>query len=149
MPQIKEFTTKDVAKIAAIERICFAEAWSLEMIKTESARQEFCALVIEEGDETLGFIMGSVLFEDAEIYKVAILPQHRGKGLGYMAVDAFADKVKERGATRIFLEVRPSNTAALRLYQNRGFEKTRLRKRYYADGEDCLEMKKELYPDEE
>ena len=93
--------------------------------------------------------MGSVLFEDAEIYKVAILPQHRGKGLGSMAVNAFVDKVKERGGERIFLEVRPSNTAALRLYQNRGFEKNRLRKRYYADGEDCLEMKKELYPDEE
>jgi ribosomal-protein-alanine N-acetyltransferase len=149
MPQIKEFTPKDVAKIAAIERICFADAWSLDMIKTESSQQKFCALVIEEQDETLGFIMGSVLFEDAEIYKVAILPQHRGKGLGSMAVNAFADKVKERGGERIFLEVRPSNTAALRLYQNRGFEKNRLRKRYYADGEDCLEMKKELYPDEE
>ena len=120
----------------------------MEMIKTESARQEFCALLIEENEEALGFIMGSVVFEDAEIYKVAILPQYRGKGFGYMAVDAFTDEVKSRSATRIFLEVRPSNEAALRLYQNRGFEKTRLRKRYYADGEDCLEMKKELYPDE-
>ena len=127
----------------------FMDAWSLDMIKTESSQHKFCALVIEEQDETLGFIMGSVLFEDAEIYKVAILPQHRGKGLGSMAVNAFVDKVKERGGERIFLEVRPSNTAALRLYQNRGFEKNRLRKRYYADGEDCLEMKKELYPDEE
>ena len=103
MPQIKEFTPKDVAKIAAIERICFADAWSLDMIKTESSQQKFCALVIEEQDETLGFIMGSVLFEDAEIYKVAILPQHRGKGLGSMAVNAFVDKVKERGGERIFL----------------------------------------------
>ena len=148
MPLIRKFTEKDIAKIAAIERNCFAEAWSLEMIKTESARQEFCALLIEENEEALGFIMGSVVFEDAEIYKVAILPQYRGKGFGYMAVDAFTDEVKSRSATRIFLEVRPSNEAALRLYQNRGFEKTRLRKRYYADGEDCLEMKKELYPDE-
>lgn len=148
MPQIREFTQKDIAKIAAIERACFAEAWSLEMIKAECVRPEFCALVLEEEEETLGFIMGSVLFEDAEIYKVAILPQHRGKGLGYAAVDGFAAAVKSRGGTRIFLEVRPSNEAALRLYQKYGFEKTRLRKRYYADGEDCLEMKKDLYPDE-
>ena len=148
MPQIRKFTEKDIPKIAAIERICFAEAWSLEMIKAGAARQEFCALLIEEEEETLGFIMGSVLFEDAEIYKVAILPQNRGNGLGSTAVEAFANEAKRRGATRIFLEVRPSNEAALRLYQKHGFEKTRLRKRYYADGEDCLEMKKELYPDE-
>lgn len=148
MPQLREFTEKDIAKIAAIERACFAEAWSLEMIKAECARPEFCALVLEEGEETLGFIMGTILFEDAEIYKVAILPQNRGKGYGYTAVDGFAEAVRARGATRIFLEVRPSNAAALGLYQKYGFEKTRLRKRYYADGEDCLEMKKELYPEE-
>ena len=148
MPHLREFTEKDIAKIAAIERACFTEAWSLEMIKAECARPEFCALVLEEGEETLGFIMGTVLFEDAEIYKVAVLPPNRGKGFGYLAVDGFAAAVLSRGATRIFLEVRPSNVAALHLYQKYGFEKTRLRKRYYADGEDCLEMKKELYPDE-
>ncbi len=149
MTNVRAYTQKDLPKIAAIERACFTDAWSMEMIKTEANRAEFRCLLVEEGEEPVGFLMGSILFEDGEIYKVAILPEHRKKGLGERAVVTFAAQAKEEGARQIFLEVRVSNQPALALYTKHGFEKTRIRKRYYADGEDCIEMRKSLYPDEE
>jgi len=51
---------------------------------------------------------------------------------------------KERGATEMFLEVRVSNAAAMRLYLGCGFAGVYARTRYYSDGEDCLVMKKIL-----
>jgi ribosomal-protein-alanine N-acetyltransferase len=59
-------------------------------------------------------------------------------------MDGFLTEVKKRNAERVFLEVRKSNLPAVSLYQKCGFTPTRVRERYYVDGEDALEMKKEL-----
>lgn len=149
MKTVREWTEKDLAKLVLCERACFSDPWTTEMIKTEFSRDDFYGLLIEEDGEILAYIYGTVLFEDAELMKVAVLPKRRGQGLGCALTEAFLQGVKERGAERIFLEVRPSNLSALKLYQGHGFVKTRLRKRYYADGEDALEMKKELTPESE
>lgn len=146
---IREFTEKDLSRLAVLEKACFADAWTMEMLKSEIGRDGFCALVAEKDGEPMGFVYGNLLFEDAELYKVAVLPAYRGNGFGKTLVEGFTDLVKRKGARQIFLEVRVSNAAALALYLGQGFEKTRLRKRYYADGENCLEMRKSLYPDEE
>jgi ribosomal-protein-alanine N-acetyltransferase len=146
---IREFTEKDLSKLALLEKSCFADAWTMEMLKSEMGRDGFCCLLAEADGEAAGFVYGNVLFEDAELYKVAVLPDFRGKGIGRGLMNAFSGFVKDKGAQQIFLEVRVSNQAALALYLGQNFEKTRLRKRYYADGEDCLEMRKSLYPDAE
>lgn len=149
MKTVREWTEKDLAKLVLCERACFSDPWTTEMIKTEFSRDDFYGLLIEEEGEILAYIYGTVLFEDAELMKIAVLPKRRGQGLGCALTEAFLQGVKARGAERIFLEVRPSNLSALKLYQGHGFEKTRLRKRYYADGEDALEMKKELTSESE
>lgn len=147
--EIRQFTEKDLTKLALLEKGCFSDPWTLEMLKSEIDRDGFCGLLCEEAGESVGFVYGNVLFDVAELYKIAVLPLCRGKGVGKKLAAAFLDLVKAKGARQVFLEVRVSNQAALLLYLGQGFEKTRLRKRYYADGEDCLELKKSLYPDEE
>ena len=59
-------------------------------------------------------------------------------------MDGFLQGVKARGGERVFLEVRVSNAPARKLYDSRGFDLFRTRRYYYDDGEDALEMKKEL-----
>ena len=94
--------------------------------------------------EIVGYICGSVLFEDAEILRVAVVDTQRRKGIGAWLLDVFLSSVKEQGAERVFLEVRAQNTAALGLYASRGFESVRVREHYYADGENAVEMRKTL-----
>ena len=147
MITIRDWTEKDLPKLMALERACFADAWTTEMMKNEFLRGGFCGVLAEEDGEIVGYLCGYSLFEDAELLKTAVLQERRGKGLGGLLLDAFTEKVLLQGAEKIFLEVRVSNEAALRLYVSRGFEKTRIRKRYYADGEDALEMKRELRPE--
>ena len=50
----------------------------------------------------------------------------------------------ERGMTRVFLEVRVSNSRAMALYLKHNFKGVYARTRYYTDGEDCLVMAREI-----
>lgn len=148
MITIRDWTEKDLPKLMALERACFADAWTTEMMKNEFLRDGFCGVLAEEDGEIVGYLCGYSLFEDAELLKTAVLQERRGKGIGGLLLDAFTEKVLSQGAEQIFLEVRVTNTPALGLYLSRGFEKTRIRKRYYSDGEDALEMKRSLCPED-
>lgn len=148
MPTIREWTEKDLLVVAAIERNCFIDPWTVEMLRAEMQKQDSYGLILEEDGKALGYACGNALFEDGEVEKVAVLAENRGKGYGKALVLGLFEIAKQRGAERMFLEVRASNAPALGLYQSVGFEKTRLRKRYYENGEDALEMKKEFHPEE-
>ena len=144
---IRKITEKDAPSAAIIERACFHEPWSLDVIRQSLAVPSFYGLVMETDGEIIGYACGSALFEDAELMRIAIFPKHRQKGLGDLLLQAFIDEAKNRGAERMFLEVRASNEPALALYIKNGFMKNRLRKRYYPDGQDALEMCKALISD--
>lgn len=137
-------TKQDISLIATVEKTCFADFWTENTLEEEFAETRFFAFLAEEEGELLGYVCGSSLYEDSELLRIAVLPQHRGKGIGKRLAQAMCDEAKTRGAERVFLEVRFGNLSAVKLYEGCGFAKTRLRKKYYADGEDALEMKKDL-----
>jgi ribosomal-protein-alanine N-acetyltransferase len=101
-------------------------------------------LLFEEEGQIKGYILGGVLFEEAEIFNVAVPPEYRKQGFAKRLMTAFEEVVKSQGALVCFLEVRVSNLSALCLYQKFGYEKIGVRKKYYADGEDAFVMKKTL-----
>lgn len=81
-------------------------------------------------------------FDDAELIRIAASPEHRREGIGRRLLDALIDEAKKCGAGSIFLEVRRSNAAAIKLYEGAGFEHTGVRKDYYhAPKEDALIMR--------
>ncbi len=138
------FTAEDFTAVLGLERVIFPDAWTEEMLRKETEKSEFCAVVAEERGKIVGYLYGTVLFEDGEIEKIAVVPTYRGKGYAKALAAAFEEEILRRGGKRIFLQVRPSNLAALTLYKGLGFTQTRVCKRYYSDGEDGLEMLKNL-----
>ena len=137
---IREWAQQDAPSIALIEHACFKDAWSLDVIRQSLSVSHFYGFVLEADGEIIGYACGSALFENSELMRIAVLPTCRGKGYGRLILNAFIEGAAARGAERMFLEVRASNEAALSLYLKSGFVKNRLRKRYYPDGEDALEM---------
>lgn len=98
----------------------------------------FCAaimeqqcLLLEKQNHIIGFIVMSVLFEQAELLNMAVDKTQQNKGYARTLYLAAANKVKEQGATECLLEVAKSNTAARSLYQTLGFEPIAERKHYY------------------
>ncbi|MBZ0253853.1 MAG: GNAT family N-acetyltransferase, partial [Candidatus Methylomirabilis sp.] len=79
------------------------------------------------------------------LLNLAVAPAHRRRGLGAALYDETAAALRVVGARVMFLEVRPSNEAALALYRSRGLEVVGRRRRYYADnGEDAIVMAGEV-----
>ena len=75
---------------------------------------------------------------EAELLRIAVSPEARGQGLGRRLLEACQRELAEEGLVHLFLEVRPTNAAAIRLYEACGWEPCGRRLRYYTDGEDAL-----------
>ena len=76
-----------------------------------------------------------------EASNIALTETRRGRGLGCRLMEAMMRAAAARGAERMTLEVRPSNAAALHLYERLGFSAVGVRKKYYQDNdEDAILM---------
>lgn len=98
-------------------------------------------VVGEEDGEVLGYAGAMVIAGDAHLMNIAVDERARGTGLGRRLLERVMRDTRELGAERITLEVRPSNTAAIHLYESGGLERVGIRPRYYNDsGEDAIIM---------
>ncbi len=69
--------------------------------------------------------------EEAEVLRLGVRPALRRQGWGRMLVEGVRERLRADGATRIFLEVRAGNAAALALYRAAGFRQSGRRRNYY------------------
>ena len=82
----------------------------------------------------LGFV------KKGHVVSVSVMEEYRGKGLGSALIDEAVKGVKIRQCGELYLEVRCSNTAAVKLYEKLGFSIIQRLKTYYRDGEDAYVM---------
>lgn len=137
----RAMTTEDAEAVAALESKCFAMPWSREDFWRETRNELATYIVGELNGRIVAYAGAWVSFEQAEVMHVAVEPEFRGQGLGTLLFGALIEAVKLRGATSITLEVRPSNTTAVKLYESFGLKSVGRRKGYYLDnGEDALIM---------
>ena len=141
---IREWTEKDVIQIAGIEARCFQDAWTVVAFEEVLKYPIHHTFLIEDGGQVCAYACLLVLFEDAELEKIAVDLPYRKRGMAKALMDALHEKAKALGAKRCLLEVRVSNLPAISLYEKYGYEKYGVRKRYYADGEDAFVMQKQL-----
>lgn len=123
--------TKDIPFIAMVEGETFSDPWSEEAIASHFASPFAISIVVEEGDRPLGYLLGSLLAPESELYRIAVLRDARRGGLGRAILDFFLDEMRRRGAESVYLEVRESNRAARELYLSAGFTEIGIRKNYY------------------
>lgn len=137
----RAMTREDADEIAALEAKCFVMPWSREDFWREN-KNELAEYVVGEFDGKIVAYAGAwVSFDQAEVMHIAVEPKFRGQGIGTLIFGALIEAVKKRGAKSVTLEVRPSNTAAIKLYENFGLKSVGRRKGYYLDnGEDALIM---------
>lgn len=139
---IREWRKEDVEEIAVLEKECFSDPWTKEMLISSSLLSGFCGFVVEDNDKIVGYIGSTFIFEDSEVLLVAVKNSHRRKGLGKLLIETLTKKLKENDVEKIFLEVRKSNLPAINCYKTNGFVQIAERKQYYGDGEDAIIMEK-------
>ena len=130
---------KDIAKL---EDLCFAEPWSEEGI-LEAYRLGTKFFVAETDNKLIGYIGIKAVIDEGYITNIAVFPQYRRKGVASALLNKVFAFAKEKRLSFASLEVRPSNTAAVSLYEKTGFKKEGRRKDFYRlPREDALIMTK-------
>jgi ribosomal-protein-alanine N-acetyltransferase len=130
----------DLAHVLAIERRAFPTPWSLAMFVVELSKPSGICLAARRRGRMIGYLVCSRYDTAWHLMNVAVDPREQGQGTG----TALLHRLFERAGPqedRFTLEVRPSNTGAIRLYEREGFMSAGFRRRYYHDnGEDALIM---------
>ena len=142
---IRDWRYEDILKISELEKEIFCgEAWSYKTLATVFEQSTFHGVLCEDGGDIAGYGGITVAADSADIGNIAIAENYRGGGIATALLQKLCEKAKEGGAEKVFLEVRVSNSAAMKLYLKCGFKGAYARTRYYPDGEDCLVMVKNL-----
>lgn len=129
----------EAEEIVKIERACFSEPWSVSSVEAQRKSGNSVFARAYDGARLIGYAVGTVSFDEGELYRLAVLPEFRRQGYGEALLRDFLGECARRGAKRVFLEVRAKNTPALSLYRKAGFARIAVRKGYYGD-DDAVVM---------
>ena len=126
----------DIPAVVAIEAGAFYDAWNANMVLDELNNNLTTYLVMEAGDRVIGYAGFWLVAGEAQITRVAITEEERGKDYGTRLTAALIKQAWELGAEAITLEVRESNIAAQRAYLTCGFASEGVRPNYYEDNHE-------------
>jgi len=127
---IRQMTDADVPAVVAIERASYQFPWSEGIFRDCLRVGYICRSVVLEG-QVIGYGIMSIGAGESHILNLCVLETMRNRGVGRALLQYLLDRAAAAGMSEAFLEVRPSNTAAIRLYQALGFEQVGMRRGYY------------------
>ena len=136
---IRPLAYADLPQVIAIERRAFATPWSLAMFVLELSKPSSVCLAALSERRIAGYLVCSRYADVWHLMNIAVDPASRRRGIARALLEALLQRAgREEPYT---LEVRPSNTPAIALYEQFGFRSAGVRPRYYQDtGEDALIM---------
>jgi [ribosomal protein S18]-alanine N-acetyltransferase len=145
--QTRDATAADIDAIACIEQVSFlhaGERFGERRVRYLINSPRVIVRVAELNEKVLGWICGFAVTRSPQpwgrIYALAVAPVARGKMIGAQLLGETIQMLREHGAQRIFLEVRPDNHAAVRLYEKVGFVRCRELEHYYGAGHPASRM---------
>jgi [ribosomal protein S18]-alanine N-acetyltransferase len=147
--EIRPMHDLDVPVIVAIERAAYQFPWS-EGIFRDCLRVGYVCRVVDVGGDMAGYGIMSIGAGEAHILNVCIHDEYRGRGFARKLLLYLLERARTSGMYEAFLEVRPSNTGAARLYHSMGFVQVGVRRGYYqatVGREDAAVLRRVLVPD--
>ena len=125
---IRLMQVSDVNTVFNIEKQVQVKPWSQKQFI--EAVEQYVSTVIEKDGQAVGFCILQPVLDEANLLLMAIDPKYQGQGLGYKLLNHSLSLLKN-DPIQIFLEVRQSNTPAIKLYEKSDFHQIDIRKNYY------------------
>lgn len=140
-PIVRPMNHDDLESVARIERQSYGFPWSSGIFR-DCLLAGYQCMVLEQSGELRGYGILSVAAGEAHILNVCVAPAFRRRGYGLSVLQGLIAVAQASRVRRIFLEVRPSNLAATRMYKGLGFTTVGRRRDYYkapnGEREDAL-----------
>ncbi len=139
--EIRELALDDLSAIERIEQRAYPTPWSRSMFASELAKPASICLGAFEGDRLVGYVVNSRYVDAWHVMNVAVDPDLHRRGIATALLNRLFELTADDERRGYTLEVRVSNTDAIRLYEHLGFESRGVRRGYYTDNrEDALIM---------
>ena len=136
----------DLTSVMEIEVQAYQYPWSLAIFQ-DCIKAGYHCWVAELDDQIIGYAVFINAVQECHLLNLCVNPTLQGRGLGRKLLSNVLENAKESNAKCVFLEVRPSNTYAMQLYESEGFNEVGTRKKYYPANqgrEDAVIFAKEL-----
>ncbi|NHI03398.1 Peptide alpha-N-acetyltransferase [Candidatus Nitrosotalea sp. TS] len=148
---IRRCDPSDIIPVMEINMKTLPEHYSDYFYESLLAELPEAFLVAEAEKKLIGYIMCKIEYgfsnfkklgfvKKGHVVSIAVLPEHRQKGIGRALVEEAISGVKLKRSDELYLEVRCSNNEAIKLYEKLGFIIKQRLKAYYRDGEDAYLM---------
>lgn len=150
MLNVRSMQFGDIDEVYRIELCAHLAPWSRDIL-SDCVLVGYDCRVLEQinarGKQLSGYIISRRSINTYHILNLCIAPMYQNKGLGKFLLKNVLDSLNSSIIDTILLEVRPSNQAAIKLYEAFGFHTDSIKKGYYKDThgeEDALLLKKEI-----
>jgi ribosomal-protein-alanine N-acetyltransferase len=138
-------TESDLEAVTAMEKDLFSDPWPISAFLDDLKSEYSHPFVVQLDNEVVGYAVFWIGVDEGHLTNIAVDRKYQRKSIAKQLLSYILRFAAESGLTQIILEVRPSNTPAIFLYESFGFTRLGVRKRYYRNPvEDCLVMKKEI-----
>ncbi len=142
MPRYRRMVADDLDAVIAIEDAIYPHPWTRGNFADSLAAGYHC-WVIECAGGMAGYAVVMIAAGEAHLLNLSVAASWQRRGIGRETLGFAARLARDYGATKMLLEVRPSNTAAIALYAAVGFSEIAVRRGYYPAGggrEDAVVM---------
>ncbi|HEX6308904.1 MAG TPA: ribosomal protein S18-alanine N-acetyltransferase [Longimicrobiales bacterium] len=145
--QLRDMTSTDVPSVVAIERAAYTMPWTEATFRGLLRRRDAEMVTADAGGTVVGYAAFWCVVDQGELGNVAVTTAWRGAGIGGRLVEEVLRRAARRGVREVFLEVRPTNTVARRLYEQLGFRPVGRRRNYYQRPvEDAIVLRRAVDP---
>lgn len=128
--RLRPLTPEDLEAIMEIERRAYRFSWTAGIFR-DCLRVGYCCWCYEYNDRIEGYGVMSVAAGESHILNLTVRPESQRQGIGARLMRHFLQLARRHNADIVMLEVRPSNTPAVRLYEKMGFNEVGVRRNYY------------------
>ncbi len=128
--ELRPMSEADFPAVMAIENDIYAFPWTLGNFRDSLAAGYCCSTYMFDA-ELLGYGVLMLAADEAHLLNLSVAKARQRQGYGSMLLQRLCTLAGGLGAGLVFLEVRPSNLAGVRLYERHGFEHVGIRRDYY------------------
>lgn len=129
-PSFRPMCLDDLDKVMASELKIYSHPWTLGNFR-DSLNAGYSCWIYEYGESLIGYGLVMLAAGEAHLLNVGVAKEWQRQGMGRKLMQHLIKVAREYQAEFMFLEVRPSNIPAIRLYEDIGFNEMAIRKNYY------------------
>ena len=141
---IREAEVWDIKTITELDQANFDNSWSEDMLEKMLISKRNVVYVGEVNKDVVGFAVAENDVDEINVSRVVVSSNYRNHGIGSKLVAKVEELAKSLDMHAVSLEVSENNFTAKTLYEKLGYVLRRIRKGYYKDGSDALEMVKHI-----